>query len=94
VFKDDHWYPDKQIAETFAISQGTIFNWRRDFGFPPGELFGRVRRELGKRINDWIAKRPRDKAVLAPGMGGHGRGRPRKIPAPDKQAAPAVAATP
>jgi hypothetical protein len=86
VFKNDQWYSDKQQAETFAVSQGTIFNWRRTYGYPPGELFGRVRRERGERINDWIAKRPRDKAVLAPGMGGHGRGRPRR------EAAPATAA--
>jgi hypothetical protein len=87
VFEDNKHYSDAQIAEVFNVSPGTIPNWRRFYGFPSGDLFGRLRRTLGGRINNWKANRPRAKAQLAPGMGGHGRGRPRKIPAPDLTAA-------
>jgi hypothetical protein len=83
MFEDDKFYSDAQIAEIFAVSPGTVYNWKQDFGFPPGGLFGRLRRTSGQQVNDWIAKRPADKARLAPGMGGHGRGRPRKsLPPP------------
>jgi hypothetical protein len=87
MFEDGLFYTDDQIARAFAVTPGTIYNWRQSFSFPPGELFGRARRTRGQRINAWIADRPRDKARLAPGMGGRGRGRPRKTPTPNLTAA-------
>jgi hypothetical protein len=87
MFEDDKFYSDAQIADIFKVSTGTIWNWRQYYGFPAGDLFGRLRRTAGRHISKWIAARPRDKARLAPGMGGHGSGRPRKGPAPDLTAA-------
>jgi hypothetical protein len=87
MFEDDKFYSDAQSADIFGVSPGTIPNWRQFYGFPAGDLFGRLRRTAGRDINEWIAHRPLDKARLAPGMGGHGRGRPRKTPAPDLTAA-------
>jgi hypothetical protein len=87
MFEDDEYYSDAQIASTYKASPGTLYNWRKFYGFPAGDLFGRLRRTAGRHINKWNANRPRAKAQLASGMGGHGRGRPRKIPAPDLTAA-------
>ena len=79
MFEDNLFYTDEQIARAFAVSKGTVFNWRQFFEFPSGELFGRARRTHGQLINWWIADRPRDKARLAPGMNqGPRPGRPRK----------------
>jgi hypothetical protein len=87
VFEDTKFYSDAQIADIFEVSPGTIYNWRQFYDFPAGDLFGRLRRTAGGHINKWIPDRPRDKAQLAPGMCGRGRGRPRKTPVPDLTAA-------
>ena len=82
MFEDNKYYSDAGIADAFKASLGTIHNWRRDYGFPTGDLFGRLRRTPGLHINRWIAARPRDKVQLPPGMGsGRRPGRPRKISA-------------
>jgi hypothetical protein len=80
VFANSALYADAQITLAFGFSPATLRNWRLLLGFPPGSLFGRMRRTSGADLNDWIAANARDAKVRLPrGMGeSPHRGRPRK----------------
>lgn len=47
MFEDNRLYSDAQISLAFSVCDNTIPNWRKRFGFPSGDLYGRLRRTTG-----------------------------------------------